>query len=123
MPRSSESFNDLFAHIDRAVDVLEAMDECTVARNATEIIKRTLSRAKRLPQVVAARSALASLVDGRGSVLTHADLTANAIPTDLPAPAGRAEIDTDWLNVFPFNDNQQGLFWTEWAYELNGLGT
>jgi hypothetical protein len=29
----------------------------------------------------------------------------------------------DWLDAFPFDDGQQALFWTEWAHELDVLGT
>ena len=31
--------------------------------------------------------------------------------------------DLDWLNAFPFDHSQQALFWTEWAHELDTLGT
>ena len=31
--------------------------------------------------------------------------------------------DLDWLNAYPVDDGQQSLFWTEWAHELNTLGT
>ena len=32
-------------------------------------------------------------------------------------------IDFECFNSYPFNDIQQALFWTEWAHELDGLGT
>jgi hypothetical protein len=31
--------------------------------------------------------------------------------------------DLDWLSGYPYDDSQQALFWTEWAQELNNLGT
>lgn len=31
--------------------------------------------------------------------------------------------DLDWLEDYPYDSSQQALFWTEWANELDMLGT
>jgi len=36
---------------------------------------------------------------------------------------GETADDIDWLNAFPFDDNQQALFWTEWAHEINTMAS
>lgn len=110
------------------------MDECLVARNATAIIKRTLARARKVPQPA---------LDGRQPSASHiADLSGALHPAidleqqreldnldSLLQPQGMdndvAETmdDLDWLNAYPVDDGQQSLFWTEWAHELNTLGT
>ncbi|KAK5302100.1 hypothetical protein LTR80_002966 [Exophiala xenobiotica] len=132
LARTQQALEELFAHIDRAIVVLQAMDECLVARNATAIIKRTLARARKVPQPA---------LDGRQPSSSHvADLSGALHPaTDLEQQTefdttllqphgmdddlGETVDDLDWLNAYPFDDGQQSLFWTEWAHELNTLGT
>lgn len=35
---------------------------------------------------------------------------------------GDVNNDLEWLNDFPLDDNQS-LFWSSWAYEIDTLGT
>ncbi len=48
LPRTQQGLESHFAHIDRAVEGLQAMDECLVVRNAIVIVKRTLARSRGL---------------------------------------------------------------------------
>ncbi|KIW13897.1 hypothetical protein PV08_06678 [Exophiala spinifera] len=133
---SQHALDNLFVHIDRAILILQAMDECLVARTATAIIKRSLARAKKAPQP--------ALNAVRGSSTRGADPSNGELPPPSsfgqtqgtgsvesllqPYPtAGAFEEDTmddiDWLDSFQFDDSQQTLFWTRWAQELDVLGT
>lgn len=135
LARTQQALENLFAHIDRAIVVLQAMDDCLVARNATAIIKRTLARAKKVQQtaLVAQQSSSSQMADLNGALrppinVEHQTEPGNA-DTLLQSHAmdgddlGEAVGDLDWLNTYPFDDSQQALFWTEWAHEINILGT
>lgn len=131
------ALDSLFAHIDRAIMVLQAMDDCLVARNATAIIKRTLARAKKTPQpalaALAQQSASSQHGDGDGELgplvgverQTQSDsddtlFQSHAMDSD---GLGESVDDLEWLSAYPFDDGQQALFWTEWAHEIDTLGT
>ncbi|EXJ67589.1 uncharacterized protein A1O5_09602, partial [Cladophialophora psammophila CBS 110553] len=135
LARTREALENLFAHIDRAIMVLQAMDDCLVARSATAIIKRTLARAKKVPQpALVAYQSLAfqdtGLDDALGPpVYLESEKESDNIDT-LPQSQeiesdglGETVGDLDWLNTYPFDDSQQALFWTEWAHEIDALGT
>lgn len=142
--KTKQEFQYLFQKIDRAVAVLEVMEECVVTRNATVIIKRTLARAKKVPQIVmfetystasnqntTTTTAESSVLNPNPSTwihLPHGDSMAGFFPENGGSagsienlPADDSEID--WLNPpFTFDDGQQALFWIEWAHHLDGLG-
>ena len=109
------------------------MDECVVARNATCIIKRALCRAKKVPHpgIDAQDSSNAQQQAGMATAFwdaTDVDRSGDtAIVPSAVAIEGNANNTVDdelnWLNPFPFDDGQQALFWTEWAHELDVLGT
>ncbi|OQV07089.1 Fungal specific transcription factor domain-containing protein [Cladophialophora immunda] len=134
---SQHALDNLFVHIDRAVLILQAMDECLVARTATAIIKRSLARAKRVPQP--------ALDEGQGSSTRGVDFSDGALllPTSFEQTEGPGGVepllqpyptagvideeeamgDLDWLNSYPLDDSKQASFWTRWAQELEVLGT
>ena len=138
LARTQPALENLFAHIDRAIVVLQAMDDCLVARNATAIIRRTLARARKVPQP----ALLAQLSSSSSSQIAHLNgalrppvnvehqtESDNNFDTLLPSHAmddddlGETVADIDWLSTYPFDDSQQALFWTEWAHEIDTLGT
>jgi hypothetical protein len=132
-PNTIEALDHLFRHIDRAIAVLQAMDECIVARNATSIIKRALGRAKKVPRP--GFDVQAQNLHQRGGMVTAiwdaANMGGSGSSATLPSSAAAIEENAsnilddelNWLDAFPFDDGQQALFWTEWAHELNVLGT
>ena len=135
LARTRRALEQLFTHIDRAIVVLQAMDECLVARNATAIIKRALARAKKVPQPALSlqQSSSVPAADGIGALHSPAivpyrteagidDSAANSYALDGEI-LGEAIGDLDWLGTYPFDDGQQALFWTEWAHEIDTLGT
>lgn len=135
LARTKQALENLFAHIDRAIVVLQVMDDCLVARNATAIIKRTLVRAKKVPQpaLVAQQSSSSqdSHLNGalRPPVNVEHQTESDNVDTLLQSHAmdgddlGETVGDLDWLGTYPFDDSQQALFWTEWAHEIDTLGT
>lgn len=135
LARTRQGLEDIFNHIDRAILVLQAMDECLVARNAACIIKRTLARARRVPQPnLNALPLLPSHATdlNEGFVRPDDDLeqqtgSGNQVgllqPPHVDDQLGEIGEDLEWLNVDHFNDGQQALFWTEWVHELGTLGT
>jgi hypothetical protein len=135
LARTQPALENLFAKIDRAILVFKAMDECLVARHATTLIKRTLARAKKVPQpaLIAQQSTSSQIAEFNGVLRPPVDLkrhTASAnVDTLLQSPGmsgddlGETVADLDWLNSYPFDDSQQALFWTEWAHEIDTLGT
>jgi len=111
------------------------MDECVVARNATSIIKRALCRAKKVTHsgFDAPNSSNAQQEAGMATSIwdtTNMDQSGGnscivppALSSVETAANNTADDDLNWLNTFPFYDGQQALFWTEWAHELDVLGT
>lgn len=134
LAKTQQGLENIFAHIDRAIVVLQAMDECLVARNATAIIKRTLARAKRVTQsaLFAQQPSSSQSGNSHGAPRAHINLdnqteSDNVETLSQAHTMDRDEFDEssanfDWLNSYPFNDNQQALFWTEWAHEIDTLG-
>ena len=125
--RTGSALIELHQNIDRAIAVLQAMDECIVARNAISIIKRTLSRAKIVTQPAvnvehssyAHGSAIAQLPwSGTGPDL------GSGISTILPEieTNGTETDNLSWLDPNPFDNFPQSLFWTTWAQEVSALG-
>lgn len=126
--------DSIFGHVDRAIAILQAMDECVVARNSIKIIKRTLSRAK-------AVHATPSHVDRSSTTQepgeTESAWDSTSVQQGVSSDDTFAAIDTgtgeyraldddiDWFSTDPnpFEDYQQALFWTTWAQEVNSLGT
>lgn len=134
MARTQKGLEQLFAHIDRAITILQAMDECIVARNAVTIVKRALDRARKLPQqaIVSQQTSSASIINANGeshqSVLMNSQANSDNIATlsqyQATDDGGQAEAfdELDWLSTLPFDDSQQSLFWTQWAHEIDILG-
>jgi hypothetical protein len=133
---TTQELDDLFSHIDRAIAVLQVMDECVVTRNAICIIKRALSRAKQAahPEFDTARDssdAARPQADVGMAVWDTTDMGQSDEATMVPSfvanegTAVNSTVDGDlsWLNSFQFDDGHQALFWTEWARELDVLGT
>lgn len=132
--RTSQALDDIFGHIDRAIAVLQVMDECTVAKNAMSIIKRTLSRAKGVQQPAlnsdpssnAQESGMErsvseniDLCEEVGFTNTISEVEAEGTAYDDAVKDGLTWLDT---NPNPFDDCQQSLFWTTWAQEVDVLG-
>lgn len=142
--KTKQDLQCLFQKVDRAVAVLEVMEECVVTRNATMIIKRTLARAKKMHQMVTFEPYGVTLNQNpTTTTVDSSELHPNSptwinLPQSDPTtgsllendgsagsmegvPADESEID--WLNApFTFDDGQQALFWVEWAHHLDGLG-
>lgn len=132
---SSQALDNIFSHIDRAITVLQAMEECMVARNAICIIKRALSRAKSVQQPVLPQTSHSLNPQETGVK----ECASNG--TNLPQTANFNDIISEcevennsyvdfgdsftWLeaNPNPFDDYQQALFWTTWGQEVDLLGT
>jgi len=135
LARTQQALESLFVHIDRAIMVLQAMDDCLVARNATAIIKRTLARAKKAPPpaLVVQQSSLYqdTVLNGslRPPVNGERQVEVETVDTLLQSQTldgddlGETAGDLDWLSNYPFDDSQQALFWTEWAHGIDILGT
>lgn len=135
LARTQQALENLFAHIDRAIMVLQAMDECLVARKAMAIIKRTLARARNVPQpALIARQFLPSQdADLNGALHPPVNVEHQMQSGKFDTPLQSQTIDDDhldgimgdldWLSTYPFDDSQQALFWTEWAHEIDTLGT
>lgn len=130
--KSKEALDVLFGQIDRAIAVLEAMEECIVTRNATSIIKRTLARAKKVskgmaPALQSTRTPATQSFRQRPSWMDSSlDSAENVFSTEgLQLPADNVATDSeDWIDMsFPNDDGQQALFWIEWAHHLDELGT
>ncbi|KIV87265.1 hypothetical protein PV11_02820 [Exophiala sideris] len=135
LARTRPALENLFAHIDRAILVLQAMDDCIVAKIATALIKRTLAQAKKVPQPALIAQRSSSLQDtGLNGVLhsrdngeyqtesDNVDTVIQSHPIEGYDPGGTLD-DLDWLDTFPFDDSQQALFWTEWAHEINTMAS
>lgn len=135
LARTQTALEGLFAHIDRAIVVLQAMDDCVVAKNAAAIIKRALARAKKVPQpaLIAQQFPSSQNADFNGT-LQPSESTERQMETaniDMPSQSygvegvnqGNTINDLAWLDNYQFDDSQQALFWTEWAHEIDSLGT
>lgn len=152
LARTQQSLEAVFVHIDRAIVILRAMDDCLVAKNAVAIITRTLARAKKVHQpalftVPAAASSqdngpcvAAGQVEGGSSSSSSSNALLPCLSRGLQpefgdvdsllrSPAttgdglGEAVDEIDWLSFDPLDDGQQALFWTKWAQEIDSLGT
>lgn len=124
----------MFSHIDRAISVLQAMEECMVARNAICIIKRALTRAKGVDQLVLvpestsisgnSQSYLRPSASNSTSMTNPANF--NTMLSEVGAETSVETFDDcfTWLdnNPNPFDDYQQALFWTTWGQEVDLLG-
>ncbi len=111
------------------------MDDCLVARNAIAIIKRALARAKKVHQPVLFAQQSSSSRDAElRDVLAPANNIEHQRESDNTNPGlqsyamddgnlGEPVDEFDWLSTYPFDDSQQALFWTEWAHEIETLGT
>lgn len=110
---------------------LQAMDDCLVARNATAIIKRTLARAKKVPQDALVAHQSSSHSESftrtlRNSVNSGLQTGYDDVDTLTQSNAmegddlGETVDDLDWLGTF---DGNQALFWSSWAHEIDSLGT
>ncbi|KAF9887692.1 hypothetical protein FE257_009645 [Aspergillus nanangensis] len=132
--KNSEAINLLLVKIDKAIAVLDVMDECVVTRNATKIIKNALSRAKSTLQKGGIYGPQGNItIDPRDT--SHPSLSGHfASATDSGfAQEGYSGVDfetsgvngseIDWGNdPFSTDESQQALFWIEWGNLLNGLG-
>ncbi|KAH8886240.1 hypothetical protein GQ53DRAFT_845046 [Thozetella sp. PMI_491] len=135
LARSEQSLENLFNRIDRAIAILQAMDDCLVARNAAAIITRTLARAKRahqpapFPPLPSASQDPDSAGDMHPPNVTDLHTESGDIAALVPPPGttddslGETADDMDWLSTYALDDGQQSLFWTKWAHEMNTLGT
>ncbi|KAK5064310.1 hypothetical protein LTR84_000143 [Exophiala bonariae] len=132
---SSQNLDIMFNHIDRAITVLQAMEECMVARNAICIIKRALARAKGVEQPVLKPESSSTILKSQNifgaSALNSASLSSPInFDTVLPAVGDEADMSEGveycftWLgnNPNPFDDYQQALFWSTWGQEVDLLG-
>lgn len=129
LARTATALQQLFTHIDRAIAVLQAMDDCLVARNAATIIKKTLARAKKLDQPRLSQS-FQQQTPQIGNYMASPRSMDNAVLNDTLPPLDTStgditieDADLDWLNAYPIDTSNQALFWTEWANELDILGT
>lgn len=119
LARTPKGLDQILEHIDLAILVLEAMDECVVARNATAIIRRTLARARKVHQPALEAQHVSSATEAVDAGRTQASSSEEQYQESSGLDIGP---DLDWLNSFPF-DPQQALFWTEWSHEVDLLGT
>lgn len=131
LAKSEEALDLLFEQIDRAIAVLEAMEECIVTRNATLIIKKTLARAKKASQRMTSEPQNTSISGTQGLRQRPSWMDSSLVSTEnmfssenLQIPADNvAANNDDWIDIsFPNDDGQQALFWIEWAHHLDGLG-
>lgn len=131
LAETQQALENHFAHIDRAIVALQAMDDCLVARNATTIIKRTLARAKKVPQdALVPQQSSSSHAESftrtlRNSVSMSLHTGYDDVDTLTQSNAmggddlGENVGDLDWLSTF---DDNQALFWSSWAHEIDTLG-
>lgn len=105
----------LFKSADRAVEVLDAMDDCVVMKNATMIIKRTLARAKEYSNSGEGAGA------GNVTVSRTPDLTAKQT-TNIFSEGGEGFNDSVLQFDMEGIDEGQALFWTEWGNSFGLLG-
>lgn len=120
LARTRQALDDIFGHIERAIAVLQVMDECIVARNAICIIQRALARARDVQQ---------PMLDDE-TLLNPTEQDAGGTPTIRRPQAeemmhGTVDDCVAWLDANPnsMEDYQQALFWKTWAEELDRLGT
>jgi hypothetical protein len=131
LARTQSALDNLFAHIDRAIEVLKTMEESAVARNSTLIVIRTLARAKKVPQpVIDAQQLAPQRIDafdvdlelpwiGSGQQPTPASdavQQVNAVGDDVLRPGE----EYDWMSAL-LDNSQQTLLWAEWIRELESL--
>lgn len=119
--KNEEALDTLFKEVDRAIDILNVLNECVVTRNATVIIKRTLARAKKGSKGEPHAQDVSPTTKDQNQPQEPTDNASNAVYTANLSQMGNAEID--WANVeLPMDDSQQALFWVEWGHLLNDLG-
>ena len=134
LPRTQQGLEGHFLHIDRAIEVLQAMDDCVFVRKAIPMIKRTLARAKEVvqPATTTQQSSLAPPADLSSGLHFSTDsesqpyitnIEALSQPQAMAGSLGTTGGELDWFGAGPFGGSQQDLFWTEWAHELDTLGT
>jgi hypothetical protein len=131
LARTQSALDNLFAHIDRAIEVLKTMEESAVARNSTLIVIRTLARAKKVPQpAIDAQQLAPQRIDafdvdlelpwiGSGQQPTPASdavQQVNAVGDDVLRPGE----EYDWMSAL-LDNSQQTLLWAEWIRELESL--
>lgn len=117
-------------HIERAIELLQAMDVSQVARNATVIVRRTLIRAKKVPQpAIEAQHVAAQQGQRPQAGIQSQDTVAGLTTFDHEASLqlnagdgvpGSSEEDFEWLNAL-FDGGQSSSLWTEWIRELESL--
>lgn len=116
---ASEAQDSLFQAVNRAIAVLDAMDECVVTKNAGTIIKRTLARAKEY-------CSLTHETSHPGAELQHNSSKFGTVQKHDQFPAALASGEHVGESLFRFDsgadDDEQALFWKEWANSLDMLG-
>lgn len=120
LARTQAALENIFKHIDLAILVLQAMDDCLVARNAAAIIRRTLARAKKVHQPALRTQQTLSTTEAfqidETREVRNEDQQYNEVSDFETSP------ELDWFSSFPL-DPQQAMFWTEWSHEVDLLGT
>ena len=131
---TDHALDDIFGHIDSAIAVLQAMDECTVAKNAICIIKRTTCRAKRAQQPALNVDTTSNPQEPGMERSTWNGVSPNqgggfpGIFSEVETEGtmyGTVEEGLDWLDTDsdPLDDGQLASFWTAWAQGIDVLGT
>lgn len=95
------------------------MDECSVARNAASIVRRTLARAKKVHQPALSTQQILPTTE---AIQTETLEVCNEDQQHHEVGDFETSPELDWFSSFPL-DPQQAMFWTEWSYEVNLLGT
>ena len=95
------------------------MDESVVAKKAITIIKRTLVRARKVPQPALIPQQNLDKGEDASDIL-GVSLDTQRLETDSYDIS--ADDDLGWLDCYPL-DPQQAMFWTEWAHEIDLLGS
>lgn len=132
--RAHQALDDIFNHIDRAIAVLQVMDECIVAGNALHIIKRALTRARGVQFAMQDDDVLSNPhgQDKERSVLRNSNSQQERGNTNIVPEAGTQDMMPStvddcvaWLDANPnsLEHYQQALFWKTWAEEVDILGT
>ena len=133
LAETRQALEKVYTDIDKAIAILQAMDDCVVTRNAITIIKSTLARARKVNQSALAAPWSPPSRAGNASNKTRLQNGAETTLHNIQAPQQPSMPfgeplnsdfgECDWLGEFSIDANQQPSFWTEWALELDMLGT
>ncbi|GAM88143.1 hypothetical protein ANO11243_061740 [Dothideomycetidae sp. 11243] len=124
MSTTRAGYESTLAHIQKAVEILLAIDDCIVTKNAIVIIKRTLQRAQSVSQpALTPRPVPASRPANTSSEVADPNMLQDFSFMEMGINDGNGTglDDLEWMNDYSIDATQQAAFWTEWAQKLDTL--